>query len=331
MPQLEGFESYAELPFASSLCGACSEICPVGIPLHERLLELRARLTEQGQVRTLGLTLRAATAAMQQSSRMEHAARAYRLGRRFAGLVPAGRAWTASRDLPLPARETFRSWWARERASRAATEPTRPAVPAAPATAQDANAAAPGTAETSLVERFAQRVAELGPEGETELHRFERASELLGWLGARAASHAPAEVAVEGDAMEKRGYELGISRAALLIADTGGIVLDFADRRADRIATLVETHVVVANPADMVRDVPEALRMRATRREAGRWHDMQVIVTGPSRTADVEKVLVIPAHGPRRLVVLLCDEGFDLADLRAAVARQEARSARARP
>ncbi|MDZ7727542.1 MAG: 4Fe-4S dicluster domain-containing protein [Dehalococcoidia bacterium] len=38
----------ADLPFASSLCGACTEICPVGIPLHRMLLDLRSDAVEQG-------------------------------------------------------------------------------------------------------------------------------------------------------------------------------------------------------------------------------------------------------------------------------------------
>ena len=41
-PLLVGFESAGDLPHASSLCGACTEVCPVGIPLHEHLLHLRA-------------------------------------------------------------------------------------------------------------------------------------------------------------------------------------------------------------------------------------------------------------------------------------------------
>ncbi len=48
VPLLEGFEHAADLPHASSLCGACTDACPVKIPLHELLLELRRDLVDEG-------------------------------------------------------------------------------------------------------------------------------------------------------------------------------------------------------------------------------------------------------------------------------------------
>jgi L-lactate dehydrogenase complex protein LldG len=59
----------------------------------------------------------------------------------------------------------------------------------------------------------------------------------------------------------------------------------------------------------------EAMSERRRRRASRTWGDYQVIVTGPSRTADIEKVLVIPAHGPRRLIVVMCDERVSLKSL----------------
>ena len=322
MPQLEGLDRYAELPFASSLCGACSEICPVGIPLHARLLELRAKLTEEGYATELGWTLRAATLGLQREANMEHAASLLRHGAALARLVPAGRAWLASRELPRAAPETFRSWWVRTRGRGGEAE--APIVPDAndavvPIEAGFEEPEVPlerqPTSPELLEARFAERLAGLGPEGETELHRFACAVDAIAFVRSRMAAHGADDVVVAGEPLEKRGYELGISRASLLIAETGGVVLDFGDRREDWLATLVETHLVVAQPSNLVRDLPTALRIRAERRSAGSWHGFQVIVTGPSRTADVEKVLVIPAHGPRRLVLVLCDERVDFGAL----------------
>ncbi len=99
-----------------------------------------------------------------------------------------------------------------------------------------------------------------------------------------------------------------MTTAVLLIADTGGIVLDLADRLADRACTLVDTHLVLAHTGQFVPGMDEALHARSAARAQGRWGGLQLVVTGASRTADVEKVLVIPAHGPCRLVVVLCDE-----------------------
>jgi len=58
-------------------------------------------------------------------------------------------------------------------------------------------------------------------------------------------------------------------------------------------------------------DAPLLFRLRAEKRVRGDWYDVQVLATGPSRTADIEKTLVIPAHGPRRMVIVLCDEPLE--------------------
>ena len=110
-PQLaEGHES---LPFASTLCGACYDVCPVKIDIPRILLHLRAK----------GRKPRIETAAMRAVAGVFSHARAYRLAQGAGRLVqtPARllpgpiRTWTRTRSLrPLP-NETFRDWWSRER------------------------------------------------------------------------------------------------------------------------------------------------------------------------------------------------------------------------
>jgi len=312
MPHLEGMSKWADLPFASSLCGACTEACPVQIPLHERLLQLRARAVNSGEVMELGLTLRAATAAMQSRTLMSLAGALYPLGAPMAALAPAGRAWLSSRTLPSRSSPTFRAWWKqhepRVEAPQRPVDPTRPAP----------ETAAPTPPTADLLERFARRLAELGPGGESELHRFSHAREAVEFLRKRMEGIDPAGILISGQASDKRGYELGVTPAAALIADTGGVVLDLPDRTLGRASTLVETHIVVASPSQIVATLADAIELRWRMRRSEAWSGYQVIVTGPSRTADVEKVLVIPAHGPRRLVVVLCEEQVDLAALRGA-------------
>lgn len=322
MPHLEGLAAFAELPFASSLCAACTEVCPVGIPLHEHLLELRARAVESGAVTELGATLHAASLVMRSRTLMSIAGAAARFASPLASLAPATRAWTSSRELPARAPTTFRSWWAARSVSsprppqRIEPPPSAPsAVEPSPATPGQAAPAAPCT-QAELAALFAQRIAELGPSGESELHRFARPQDALAFLRARMDVSPPEAVLIAGEPSEKRGYELGITYASALIAETGGIVLDLPDRALGRASTLVETHIVVALPSQLVPTLADAIEMRKRLRATEEWSGYQVIVTGPSRTADVEKVLVIPAHGPRRLVVVLCDEPVDLARLR---------------
>ncbi|GAA1888079.1 lactate utilization protein B [Streptantibioticus ferralitis] len=138
-PQLRGTASAldASLPYASSLCGACYEVCPVAIDIPEVLVHLRERVVEGGSATRDGarVTIKpakghAAERAAMRAARwaFEHP-RALRAGERLAsrtrGLHPTrlpgpGAAWTASRDLPRVPPEPFRDWWQRTHGGREA-------------------------------------------------------------------------------------------------------------------------------------------------------------------------------------------------------------------
>ncbi|RBM17533.1 lactate utilization protein B [Streptomyces sp. PT12] len=133
-PQLRGVASEldASLPYASSLCGACYEVCPVAIDIPEVLVHLRERVAEGGEVTVRGTrtTVRparghAAERAAMRASRwaLDHPG-VLRAGQRVAGrarrLAPRrlpgpGRAWTDTRDIPALPAESFRDWWRRTR------------------------------------------------------------------------------------------------------------------------------------------------------------------------------------------------------------------------
>jgi L-lactate dehydrogenase complex protein LldF len=125
-PLLRGMDTWHDLPHASSLCGACEEACPVRIDIPRMLLELRAEAAERGHAdRTIERALRAYAAAAVRPRRFR---RLLKLGGLAGRVVPKrdgwigslpgpGRAWTAHRDLPPPARESFHEWWRRNRGS----------------------------------------------------------------------------------------------------------------------------------------------------------------------------------------------------------------------
>jgi L-lactate dehydrogenase complex protein LldF len=120
-PLLSRMRDGTDLPEATSLCGACSEVCPVGIPLHDLLLELRAAVA--GSPRTRSLGRRAFFAVWSRawsrprlyrgSARVATVARRYP---RWARHLPLARAWHEGRELPAPVGETFHAWWRRARA-----------------------------------------------------------------------------------------------------------------------------------------------------------------------------------------------------------------------
>ncbi|MFF6772337.1 lactate utilization protein B [Streptomyces sp. NPDC012637] len=119
-PQLRGTASGidASLPYASSLCGACYEVCPVAIDIPEVLVHLRERVAEQG-----GPGHRVERAAMKAAGWVLDHPSVLAAGERLAARTravhpknpPGARAWTETRDLPeLPA-EPFRDWWRKNR------------------------------------------------------------------------------------------------------------------------------------------------------------------------------------------------------------------------
>jgi L-lactate dehydrogenase complex protein LldF len=112
-PQLRGVENAKSLPYASSLCGACYEVCPVKIDIPTVLLHLRAQAPKRRDERAL---MRMLARILGNTRLYERAQRLARAGGGAARLAPGPlRQWTRTRDLPPVAGETFREWWTRER------------------------------------------------------------------------------------------------------------------------------------------------------------------------------------------------------------------------
>ncbi len=117
-PQLRGVSEAPSLPYASSLCGACYEVCPVKIDIPRVLVHLRGRVVaEGGAPRGEHTAMRALAWTFADERRYERAQRLARAASRpFArdGLIarlPGLGAWTETRDLPAVPRQTFREWW----------------------------------------------------------------------------------------------------------------------------------------------------------------------------------------------------------------------------
>jgi L-lactate dehydrogenase complex protein LldF len=124
-PQLSGLAEHRTLPWASSLCGACYEVCPVKIDIPSVLVHLRNRIAGGDAPGHDGVGAAGERAAMRASAAVLSDRRRYELAQRVgrAGSRPLARdgridrrlpgplgAWTAVRDLPAPG-QTFREWW----------------------------------------------------------------------------------------------------------------------------------------------------------------------------------------------------------------------------
>jgi L-lactate dehydrogenase complex protein LldF len=111
-PQLRGLESPPTLPWASSLCGACYEVCPVKIDIPSVLLHLRGRVVREYKSRRSpeALAMEAVGRVFGSQGLYERAQKLARLGR--GPIVTAALpGWSAMRGLPEVPEQTFREWW----------------------------------------------------------------------------------------------------------------------------------------------------------------------------------------------------------------------------
>jgi L-lactate dehydrogenase complex protein LldF len=112
-PQLQSMEHSRSLPYASSLCGACYEVCPVKINIPEILIHLRRRIVENGDApMTEGWGMKVAAFTLSDSARLAGAQKLVQLGHKPLEAIGLP-GWSAARDLPAIPKETFREWWSK--------------------------------------------------------------------------------------------------------------------------------------------------------------------------------------------------------------------------
>ncbi len=125
-PQMHGLRSATTLPWASTLCGACYDACPVKIDIPSVLVHLRGEIVRRSREGGMRGRLAGEALAMQALARVFSSRRRYERAQRLAakGAAPLSRdgriearlpgplsGWLAVRDLPAPPQETFRDWW----------------------------------------------------------------------------------------------------------------------------------------------------------------------------------------------------------------------------
>jgi len=100
---------------------------------------------------------------------------------------------------------------------------------------------------------------------------------------------------------------VGITTCEALIARTGSALISSAELSGRRLSIYPHIHVVIARTSQLVYDIKDGMELMKTK-YGSNLPSMICLETGPSRTADIEKTLVLGAHGPKELLVFLIDD-----------------------
>ena len=121
-------------------------------------------------------------------------------------------------------------------------------------------------------------------------------------VNAASAAYLTAIDKQEIDSVSFADIEVGITAADYLVARTGSILLCARSAGGRRLSVLPPTHLVISTTSSLVFSLDEGLNHLRSDPQAGSY---ATFITGPSRTSDIEKQLVLGAHGPKRLIILL--------------------------
>ena len=105
------------------------------------------------------------------------------------------------------------------------------------------------------------------------------------------------------DKVELERCPVGITGCDALVAQTGSVVVTSRSAGGRALSVLPPHHVVLARRDQLVAGLPEAFALLKAQYGAG-YPSMISFITGPSRTGDIERILVLGAHGPRKLTIL---------------------------
>jgi L-lactate dehydrogenase complex protein LldG len=103
--------------------------------------------------------------------------------------------------------------------------------------------------------------------------------------------------------------KVSITECEFLIARLGSVMVSSKQFNGRGMNFIPDNHIIIASRSQIVSTVKEAFKQLNLKYEKN-LPSMTTLITGPSRTADIEKTLVMGAHGPRNLVVFLMEEDF---------------------
>jgi L-lactate utilization protein LutC len=322
-------KNFVHLAQASSLCGACKDACPVDIDLPKLLTRVRAGAAtsdpfsiSRGQAAE-GLPL-PVRFGLQIYTRLATRPGLFALSQRLAGLgarlvsplsrwmkFPAFTGWGYSKDFPRPAAEPFRARFKKALASRdsGGLELSQATIEAEKILQSNSNLE---PSRGNLTGRFTEELLALGGHvvickeadlsGKIVALLHERnIDRVQAWdqiPGLDEASLTEAGISVQHEADER--IKAGLTGALAGIAETGTLVIPGGRGQPLTASLLPELHIAVLRASDIEDNLAKVLSLHKV--EA---YPAVVLVSGPSRTADIEMTLTIGVHGPGELHVFL--------------------------
>ena len=131
--------------------------------------------------------------------------------------------------------------------------------------------------------------------------------QILVWEKELAEELAHCHIQFETSDRNLTAVDCGITLCECLVERTGSILVSSRQGAGRRLSIYPPVHIVVASVGQLLPDIKDALAYM--RKKYGqRLPSMMSLITGPSRTADIEKTLVMGAHGPKELILFLIDD-----------------------
>jgi L-lactate dehydrogenase complex protein LldF len=339
-PALFGQFEYGHLARASSLCGACREACPVDIDLPKLLLRIRAGIqvkqhqakTKPNTPATLALGLGIFTMAASSPSRF---AIAQWLAGLFGSLatiffkgepwirLPVFSGWGYSKDFPRPAARSFRSGFYKRNQSSLTTSSKSDLPDESSLTNPIIEGPIPNQLDKGI-EVFSTELEALGgnfiscpskdlAEKILEILRIRGIDQLLVW----DAPYLPATLLEQlssagihlnhptGEAYETSSQvRAGLTGATAGIAETGSVLLLGGVGRPLTASLLPEIHIAILWEKDIFENLTQVLQQVDIKQAPA-----SILITGPSRTADIEMTLTIGVHGPGEMHIVCIKNG----------------------
>jgi L-lactate dehydrogenase complex protein LldF len=337
-PGLFGHSEYGQLARASSLCGACKEACPVDIDLPKLLLRVRAGGMSLQPKRAESKIPMSVRLGMRILSWLAIKPKKFAFSQRSAGIVstvlsrgsgwlrmPGFTGWGSSKDMPKPARHPFRDWWADQSSTEGirehSVEVDREFIREESPNPQEAN----GDAQ-SLIDRFAGELTDLdgnfmriesleGRDSQIQrlgahilsLLREKDISSIMCWHKEQLPIglieylwENGIKVVLEADPSVKAG----LTGAFAAVAETGTLALHSGPQRLQAASLLPDVHIVVLYARDIYSSMDQVLHLEEIGDSAA-----VSLISGPSRTADIEMTLTLGVHGPKEVHVFCLSDG----------------------